>query len=186
MYGYDCPDPSAGSTFHGEDEDYALRPPLLDIDVPSSLSVEFEGRIYDRTVIERSGVCQPGSKYLWGFSYQLTFEFLLVTSVLTLALYFLWILSGADHASELADTIFGSLRTALVVSQAMHETTGGECADMSNQELETAMRARRGGIVAERIKNTRNYEMGEPVRLKQGVIVRVRRCPTKEGWEETA
>lgn len=147
------------SIFRGTDKIYHLDPPRLNTSFPRHPLWGYEGKLYDLSEIERGGICQPTNKYRRGFSHQLTFDFLLTTVVLGAALYPLWLRGYFADDDDLVDSVFGSFRTALVVSKAVSETIGEECNEMSNKGIVTAMRMR-GGVSLAKGRNERQEDVG--------------------------
>lgn len=94
----------------------------------------YEGQAYSVEDIQRLGICQQQNTYQWGFSFGLTFFFLVTTLALGLALYIIWLCTF--RGDELADSVFGSLKTAVVVSAAISDAVKGDPSEMSNAALE--------------------------------------------------
>ena len=126
------------STFYALDDVYHLGPPLLTIRVPEQITMGYDNQLYSTEYLRHNGVCQPRNKYKWGFSFNLTFAWLLASGVLGLALYAVWL--GTFRGGELADAIFGSEKTVLVVAEAYQDAVGGreEALRLDNAELKAA------------------------------------------------
>lgn len=140
-------DKKNASVFHSAESTYNLNPPLLHFSKTKTLAMSYQGQLYDKVDIERSGgACQPTNRYQWGFSLQLTCGFLLATNVPSLALFLVWCAAGPRKSSERADRTFDRLRTALLAAEAVAETCGENRTEMSNAELKKAMRAPDVGI----------------------------------------
>lgn len=127
---------NVNSTFHAIDQVYHLSPPLLTIRSPAQYTMGYDFHVYNTDYLRDNGVCQPRNKYKWGFSFNLTFAWLLTSNVLALSLYAVWL--STFRGGELADTVFGSEKTVMVVAEAYQDVLGREAPRMSNEELASA------------------------------------------------
>lgn len=122
-----------------------LGPPLLNITIPDELTVKYDSRFFVADDIAERGVCQASpNRYQWGFSFHLTFAYLVTSTILALALYIIWLRSG--DGKELADTIFGDLKTAVVVAQAVDEVTFAPASQMREKALQMLKSEQRVGV----------------------------------------
>lgn len=155
------------SIFDGVDRTYHLDPPRLEFLKTETLTMGYQGQLYHKSDIENSGTCQPTNRYRWGFSYQLTFGFLLTTNILSIALFFTWCAAGPRKGSERADKTFNRLRTAMLVAEAIAETCGEDRMEMSNAELKRAMRSSSTGITVSTRRRPRLDKLPLLARLEQ-------------------
>jgi hypothetical protein len=132
------------STFVLSGATYNLSPPMLNITTEPYSSKDrcYDGTEYSAAYILSRSICQPEKFYQWGFSFMLSFLFLLVTIILWIALYIVW-LCTFKRGSEPAQFVFGSLKTAVQVSAAMDQAVDGRVTDMNNETLEKERRDRR-------------------------------------------
>lgn len=137
-----------------ENRTYVLDAPPLRIAFASEMAMnsgndfylEWMGNIFNYTEVERRAVCQTENAYKWGFSQQLTSAFLITTIVLVAVSYPIWLLGLIEADKTTPDVVFGSFRTALIVSRAIHESLGDRCDTMSDEALVEGMKAPGAGI----------------------------------------
>lgn len=125
---------SLQSTFNRSGTVYDLSAPLLNITQPLSTVRSYDGQLYLADQVSRSEIAMPANYYQWGFSFGLTFLFLIATLLIGLALYVVWLSSFWE--AELADSIFGSLKTPIKVAEALAQAVEADIHVLSNAELE--------------------------------------------------
>jgi hypothetical protein len=137
-------DHDRSSTFVLSGATYNLRAPLLNVTTEEYWSYDrcYDGNEISAAYILSNSICQPEKHYQWGFSFMLSFLFLLVTIILWIALYIVW-LCTFYRGSEPAGLVFGSLKTAVQVSAAMDQAVDGRVTGMNNEALEKERRHRR-------------------------------------------
>ena len=127
---------SSNLTLDGEA--HILTSPVLNISYTEMRGIygyRGRGKAYSFSDLKRLGVCQLDGTYQWGFSAGLSCLFLIVTIVLGLALYISWVCTF--QGGELADSTFGTLKTAMAVFAAIEKLVVSRAAHLSNAELES-------------------------------------------------
>lgn len=142
------------SVFHAANQTYHLRPPLLQLTTEYHPMFEYGGKKFNWTMLRAGGVCQPTTKYCWGFSQQLLFGFGLTTLLVACLLCMLWRRGALLDPESVADDIFGSFKTAVVVSAAIDDATGSDCSEMSDASLRVTVKAQHCGVAVVRRSST--------------------------------
>ena len=102
--------------------------------------------MYDFDSLRQKGVCTPQQLYTWGFSFVLLFAFLLVSFVVWMSVYIVWVHVELEAKQTDRAMVFGSLRTALEVGAVLRDNIGDDAQEMKNEGLERAAREGRLGI----------------------------------------
>lgn len=115
---------------------YALDSPILDI---RGGTYSHRNRTLLGTHLVANGTCTPLDTYVWGFSFLLLFPFAVITVVLATCLFFIWFRRQNHFWPQQVDSVFGDLRTALVVANSIYDELGASAHAMSNSELEETL-----------------------------------------------
>lgn len=138
---------------------YNLSAPLLDILYLSSWLVCYQEHAFTLPAIVDATICQPENYYQWGFAFGLTFFFLLATLWLAIALYIVRLCTF--RGGDLADSVFGGLKTAVQVSAALDRAVGGKSAEINNVALEKERKAQGIAVPLSKVQNLKSDDSTE-------------------------
>ena len=105
-------------------------------------------------------VCTPMQQYSWGFSLIILFMWLSITWLLSIFMYLVWLLHywKSHQLPEEADKVFGSLRTAMAVTESIRQELGEDVANrLSDEELKKALKDRDAGVSLTRLNLANSF-----------------------------
>ncbi len=124
------------------------------------------------------GWCAPQQTYHWGFSLILLFMFLSVTWILSIPLYFVYIIHfwKTYQQSTATEKVFGTSRTPLVVAESVRFELGGMEVDrMEERQIREMLRSRGAGMRVRR-----------QMRESEGVEMRPKACRSRNSTLTTS
>lgn len=130
-----------------------LSTPLLNITMNNLANIDsniyYQGRMFDVAQLQEMGACAPNQRYRWGFSLILLFMWLSITGSLSILMYLVWVIHywKSHQLPQEADKVFGSLRTAMAVTESIRQELGDDVASrLSDDELKRALKDRGAGV----------------------------------------
>ena len=166
------------STLHVPGQpDQQLQAPLLNITVNNLAgNIYYQGRTFNVSQLEDMGTCTPQQRYRWGFSLILLFMWLSVTWLLSIFMYLVWAIHywQSHQLPEEADKVFGSLRTAMAMTESIWQELGEEVASrLSDDALRKALRERGAGVSLQRLSQANSFFGLQDMRSKATRMYRV-------------
>ena len=122
------------------------------------------------------GTCTPQQQYRWGFSLILLFMWLSITWLLSIFMYLVWAIHywNSHQLPEEADKVFGSLRTAMAVTESIRQELGDEVASrLSDDGLKKALKDRGLGVSLQRLGQANSFYGLQDMRSKATRMYRV-------------
>ena len=146
--------------------------------VDSKSNIYYQGRTYDVAQLQDMGTCAPMQRYRWGFSLILLFMWLSVTGLLSIFMYLVWAIHywKSHELPEEAEKVFGSLRTAMAVTESIRQELGDDVASrLSDDGLKKALKDLRAGVSLTKLGAVNSFYTPQDMQSK---VTRMYRVPS--------
>ena len=118
----------------------------------------YEDNFYTTSAILEAGTCEPQKTYQWGFSLLFVFTFLLITLIVEIMVWAVWLDTDIHIGYERGDHVFGTMRAAMEITSAVKDALGDDADGLHDSELKQTLDERYAGI---RSRHVRSHSKSE-------------------------